>query len=161
MRLTREILMLEPNHKRANENLAYFEYVMSNEVNKRGEKATMDEITAAKKQAQTFTEEQDEKYELDLDPRNLPWEVERGRYEKLCREPLPVADWRKIHFKCFYTNGGRHPRLVLKPIQTEVLYIRPTVLLYRNILSDTETNLLKNLATPKVCQLVHWLQCYL
>ena len=147
--------MLEPNHNRAHGNLAHYEDIISGGRNKRGEEETVDEVVAAENEQQTFTEEKDENHNLSLDPRNLPWEVERGRYEKLCREPLPIADWRTNHLKCFYTTGRQHPQLVLKPVQTEVVYIRPTVLLYRNILSDTEMNLLKKLATPKVSQLVH------
>lgn len=144
--------MLEPDHSRAHGNLAHYERILSEESLKHGKDSAVDDVTAADDKQQTFTEEKDEDYSLSEDPKNWPWEVERRRYEKLCREPLPVADWRRKHFKCFYTTGRRHPRLLLKPIAVEVVYVRPTVLLYRNLLSDTEMDRLKELATPKVRQ---------
>lgn len=55
---------------------------------------------------------------------------------------------------CFYTNRNRTPRLILQPAKVEVAWTEPTVLLFRDVLSDTEVDRLKELAGPIVsCQL--------
>ena len=51
---------------------------------------------------------------------------------------------------CFYTNRNRTPGLILQPAKVEVAWVRPTVLLYRDMVSDSEIERLKELATPKV-----------
>ena len=153
--------MLEPDHTRAQGNLAHYEQILSRERQTRGEEAAVGEVSVGE-QKPLFPEEKDEDYSLDEDPKNWPWEVERRRYEKLCREPLPVADWRKQSFTCFYTTGRQHPQLVLRPVAVEVVYVKPTILLYRNLLSDSEMDRLKELATPKVCRLISpiFIQCW-
>ena len=143
-RLTKEILSLEPDHPRAHSNLAYYKSIISKEETKRG-----DDGSPAVQTKQKESPEEEDDYEI-VDPRTLPWRIERRRYEKLCREPFPVSTYRSKHFKCFYTTGNRHPRLILKPIAVEVVFYRPTILVYRNILSDIEINRLKELGGPKV-----------
>lgn len=152
-RLTRQIIELQPDHTRAQGNLAHYEQMLAKDKQSRGEEADVDDL-AVDEQQQFFPEEKDEDYILDANPKNWPWEVERRRYEKLCREPLPVDDWREKSFRCFYTTGKGHPQLVLRPIAVEVVYVKPTLLLYKNVLSDSEMDRLKELAVPKVCQLI-------
>ncbi|XP_062509259.1 prolyl 4-hydroxylase subunit alpha-1-like isoform X2 [Corticium candelabrum] len=150
-RLTRKMISLEPGHLRAQANLAHYQRMLADERLKSGEEPTGDDVMATEEEEErqpTFDEEKDEDYRLDLDPRSWPWEVERRRYEKLCREPLPIDRWRAKHFKCFYSTGGRNPQLVLRPIAVEVAYIKPTVLVYRGVLSDVEMDRLKELASP-------------
>ena len=50
---------------------------------------------------------------------------------------------------CWYHHLNL-PRLLLKPIKAEMLLRSPDVLLFHNVVSDTEADVLRNLARPMV-----------
>jgi len=54
-------------------------------------------------------------------------------------------------YLCFYYNNHRNPRLLLQPAKIEIANLKPRVWMLRNVLSESEMNRLKELASPKVC----------
>ena len=58
----------------------------------------------------------------------------------------------KQHHKllCFYFTNRRKPRLILRPVKVEVVFPRPKIFVFRDILSEQEMARLRELAQPLV-----------
>ena len=54
------------------------------------------------------------------------------------------------NLKCYLTNNG-HPLLLMQPVRVEVFHEKPFVAMFHNLMSDSEMELLKELAAPIVC----------
>ncbi|XP_069124623.1 prolyl 4-hydroxylase subunit alpha-1-like isoform X2 [Argopecten irradians] len=65
-------------------------------------------------------------------------------YEKLCQgaDESRVKDPSLV---CFYFNNGNNPLIVLQPAKIEILSKSPYIIIYHDIISDTETKTLQNL----------------
>eukprot|EP00794_Sanderia_malayensis_P017572 gene17572-19324_t len=73
--------------------------------------------------------------------------LEKVLAKSLCRgETKPVA--RKHHKKllCWYKKS--HPRLFLKPAKVERIYVKPEILLFRNVAEDKDLQRIKDVALP-------------
>lgn len=70
-------------------------------------------------------------------------------YEQLCRRDvlLPVDVISEL--KCFYTTNSI-PFLFIAPFKVEEAYKQPHILIYHNIITDTEIETLKKLSQPRV-----------
>ena len=55
-----------------------------------------------------------------------------------------------VNLTCYYFDNNRNPRLILKPIKTELAFIDPYIWIYHDFLSDAEMDRLKEIANPKV-----------
>ena len=65
--------------------------------------------------------------------------------------PLPSQPPRQHHkLVCFYFTNGRKPRLFLRPAKVEVVYPRPKIFVFRDLLSESEMARLRELAQPLV-----------
>lgn len=75
--------------------------------------------------------------------------VERDAYESLCRgeaKPIDPAEEKKL--LCYLKRDNDF--LKLAPIKVEVLRFEPLVVQFKEIISDYEASVIKELATPKV-----------
>ncbi|XP_065186802.1 prolyl 4-hydroxylase subunit alpha-1-like [Sycon ciliatum] len=132
IRWTKKLAQLNPGNARATSNLKYYLTVFREQV----------------KNGSAFIEKKKggaEKPWVDH-----VWLQERDRYKQLCREPIETPDFVAESQVCFYSNRNRTPRLILRPAKVEVAWVKPTVLLYRDIVSESEINRLKELATPRL-----------
>ncbi len=70
-------------------------------------------------------------------------------YKKLCRNEihLPPAVLSKL--KCKYMTN-RSPFLKIAPLKLEEACLKPYIVIYHNVLSDAEIDVIKNVAKPRV-----------
>jgi prolyl 4-hydroxylase len=129
LKLTNELLEIEPEHERALNNKRYFEsMVQSTDKNK--QKA-----------------DQRPGYQLNRDEyRNSK---EFLTYEALCRgeDVVPVANKDKLF--CRYRTNN-HPLLLLQPAKEEIVHFNPFVTIFHHVVSDEEIRQIKHLATPRL-----------
>lgn len=50
------------------------------------------------------------------------------------------------------TNNG-HPLLLMQPVRVEVFHEKPFVAMFHNLMTNSEMELLKELAAPIVCMI--------
>lgn len=135
--LTKELLLLDPEHQRANGNLKYFQYVMSKEDDYNSsskEESQPKQISKTKKKG--------------LSENYLP---ERKKYEMLCRgEGIKMTSHRQKKLFCRYYNGNRNPRYILGPVKQEDEWDSPRIVRFLNIISDDEIAKIKELAKPRL-----------
>ncbi|XP_017276829.1 prolyl 4-hydroxylase subunit alpha-2 isoform X2 [Kryptolebias marmoratus] len=136
--LTRRLVAIDPTHDRAGGNLRYFERLLSkqlNEMNQADQPATEEPI-----QLGTYSRPKD----------HLP---EREAYESLCRgEGLQMTEARRSRLFCRYHDGGRSPRLLLKPMKEEDEWDSPHIVRYLDMLSHEEIEKIKELAKPRLAR---------
>lgn len=134
LKLTNDLLSAAPDHPRAPGNKRYYEDALSKtELHKRGDDGDVpvDETIVEKKQ-----------HGPDADS-------ERGIYERLCRgEKFPPL-YKDKDLTCQYRTNG-HPFLLLQPAKEEVMFPKPRIVIYHNVLSDHEMNVVKLLAQPRL-----------
>lgn len=70
-------------------------------------------------------------------------------YERLCRKEVvqSLADQAKC--RCRYVTN-RSSFLKIAPLKLEEISLDPYIVVYRNVMSDTEINRIKTLSQPKV-----------
>lgn len=136
LKLTNDILELDPYHPRASGNQQYFSDALAQmEVQKRGDDGDVPSESTVKM----------------LNPQNDDYPYpEREAYEKLCRgeKVQSNTDERKL-FCRFHTNNN-HPVLLLQPSKEEELCLKPRIVVYHDVLSDNEIGIIKQLAQPKL-----------
>uniref|UniRef100_A0A8C8G6R4 Prolyl 4-hydroxylase subunit alpha-1 n=1 Tax=Oncorhynchus tshawytscha TaxID=74940 RepID=A0A8C8G6R4_ONCTS len=121
LELTKRLLMLDPEHQRANGNLKYFEFQLINQ---------------RKAQAQ----------ERFREP--VP---ERKMYEMLCRgEGIKLTPRRQRRLFCRYFDNHGHPKYLLSPVKQEDEWDRPYIVRYHDIISHGEIEKVKELAKPRL-----------
>ena len=75
--------------------------------------------------------------------------MERDAYEALCRgESKPIDSDIQKKLYCYLKMDI--PFLKLAPIKVEILRFEPLAVMFREVLSDYEIEVIKGLATPKV-----------
>lgn len=52
--------------------------------------------------------------------------------------------------KCYYTTSGGNPLLLLAPVKVEEFYLNPYIVLYHDVISDREIEIVKEISVPKV-----------
>lgn len=138
LKLTTELLSLEPDHPRGHGNLQYYQQTLHNKgasMQTRGEDGLGDADEVV-----NILKEQIKRDELLGE--------ERVNYEKLCRGEEFVSQEIKSKLMCRYT-AGKHPFLLIGPVKEEEVYLKPRIVLYHNLISDTEISTIKELATPR------------
>ena len=94
--------------------------------------------------------------ETDL-TRPPPPYPEKAIYERLCREPTVYPDEIKPQLKCFYWHGKHlDSAMVWAPIKTEILYPDPMVVQFYDIITDDESEQIRNFATRQLKRSVLW-----
>ena len=66
----------------------------------------------------------------------------------LSLSPQPSKDHHKL--TCYYFDHNRNPRLILSPIKTELVFLRPKLYVFHDLLTEAEMDRLKELAEPRV-----------
>ena len=73
---------------------------------------------------------------------------EQSVYKRLCRgEKIKHYEHEK-DLKCQYFHGY-HPALKIAPYRQEELYLNPRIVMFYDVLSETETSAVKSMATPR------------
>ncbi|KAK3598748.1 hypothetical protein CHS0354_028800 [Potamilus streckersoni] len=132
--LTKELLLLEPDHSRAQSNKLYYEKILLEEE---------------QSQANRHGDEGDipiqNKRQLD-DYRNSE---EFVIYERLCRGEKTQEYMYQHKLVCRYRDN-KNPLLILQPVKEEEVYLDPWLVIYHDVISDREINIIKQLAVPKL-----------
>eukprot|EP00079_Xenopus_tropicalis_P033765 XP_017947536.1 PREDICTED: prolyl 4-hydroxylase subunit alpha-2 isoform X3 [Xenopus tropicalis] len=139
LELTKRLLVLDPNHDRAVNNLKYFE--------------KMQEKQKAELKQNESTNTESATRQPGVYSRPLDYLPERDVYEALCRgEGVKMNPRRQRRLFCRYHNGNRSPYLILSPVKVEDEWDSPRIVRYLNALSDEEIAKIKELAKPKLAR---------
>ncbi|XP_064458444.1 prolyl 4-hydroxylase subunit alpha-1-like isoform X2 [Ornithodoros turicata] len=134
LKLTLDLLAAAPDHPRGRGNIKYYEDILAKEeTHKRGDDGDVpvDHSMSARSRHGVLDDS------------------ERGIYERLCRgEQFPhlYKDWQMT---CQYVTNG-NPYLLLQPVKEEVMFPKPRIVVYHDVLSDSEMEVVKNLAQPRL-----------
>ncbi|CAG9530036.1 unnamed protein product [Cercopithifilaria johnstoni] len=69
-------------------------------------------------------------------------------YEALCRHEIPIDIKIQSRFYCYYKMD--HPYLRLAPFKVEIVHQNPLAVLFHDIISDEESQIIETLAIPKL-----------
>jgi len=139
LQLTDELLELVPYHQRALGNRKYYLDMLRErgEINARGDTGSLD-----LKGYQPFSTGN---LRLQKPSNNLP---ERDVYEMLCRGEKMMDPQIEKNLRCRYvTNGVAF--LKLQPIKEEEAYLNPRILIYHDVITDKEIEIVKKMAQPR------------
>ncbi|XP_049537788.1 prolyl 4-hydroxylase subunit alpha-1 isoform X2 [Anopheles darlingi] len=137
--MTEELLELVPDHERAVSNKAYYVKELEKEALQKilrgddgSEEVPVDTSTIHKGEASPHVYDK----------------TERKLYEQLCRgEQEPPIELRS-QLVCRYTTN-RSPFLRLAPLKLEEAYRQPDIVIYHDVMSDREIELIKHYARPR------------
>lgn len=73
-------------------------------------------------------------------------QAEYSLYKKLCRGE-PIKEHKSV-LKCRYFHG-HNDYLKIGPFKEEEVNLSPRIVIYYEVLSESETNTVKSLATPR------------
>ncbi|XP_065651339.1 prolyl 4-hydroxylase subunit alpha-1 isoform X1 [Hydra vulgaris] len=125
---TKELAKLKPNEQRIVENLDYFNKYLhtSRSTSRYGDDGLKDDSSA-------FTSDNKNKA--------------LSAYEQLCRgEVRPLTKKEQAKMKCWYS--AKDPVLKLKPQKVERVWVDPEIFILRDIISEKQINLIKEVASP-------------
>ncbi|KAF6213916.1 hypothetical protein GE061_011641 [Apolygus lucorum] len=125
--MTNELLQLYPEHERAQGNKAYYISVIDKESNN---KIEIEEV------------EQTNAKPFDRAP------TEKELYEMSCRGAVSPPKEIQAKLKCRYVSSSPFTRLAR--LKEEEAYLEPRILLYRDVMYDSEIEVIKRLATPRL-----------
>ncbi|KAL3876586.1 hypothetical protein ACJMK2_034417 [Sinanodonta woodiana] len=130
--LTKELLLLEPDHSRAQSNKRYYEKLLAEEeqVNRHGDDGTIP--IQNKRQVDNYRNSE-----------------EFVTYERLCRGEETQEYKHKHKLVCRYRDN-KNPLLLLQPVKEEEVYLDPWLVIFHDVISDRELNVIKQLAVPKL-----------
>ncbi|RWS16015.1 prolyl 4-hydroxylase subunit alpha-1-like protein [Dinothrombium tinctorium] len=135
--LTNELLEIHPNHPRASGNKAYYERLLyKSSSKKRGDEGDDVPIDEAITESMNV-----------LEPKE---ESERDTYESLCRGEKRISAETESKLVCYYLDTTKKPYLRLTHIKVEEAFKKPHIVVYYDILSDYEIEVIKKLASPKL-----------
>jgi len=136
---TNELIAVDPEHPRAAGNKLYYETNLDDHSS---------EVDGRKKGDDGF--EEDAEPEFSISERSLidNSQNEQVVYKKLCRGEKTKIYEREKDLQCRY-NYGYHPALKIAPFKEEELYLNPKIVMFYDVLSESETFAVKSLATPR------------
>lgn len=79
---------------------------------------------------------------------------ERELYERLCRGEVKMTPAKEAKLKCRYVHHN-NPFLFLARLREEEAFLSPRIVLYHNVLADSEIETIKRLAQPRVSTSLH------
>jgi len=71
---------------------------------------------------------------------------EKAKYESLCRGEAQAV---QVKARCRYFSGN-NPYLLIGPVKEELIYSKPKIWIYHDIIYDREIEIVKRLARPRV-----------
>ncbi|XP_075974422.1 prolyl 4-hydroxylase subunit alpha-1-like isoform X2 [Anticarsia gemmatalis] len=125
---TNKLLEVEPKHTRAKGNVPHYQKSIAEEE--------------ARLRKETGAEKQEETKEL------TGYAKERKTYEALCRGDMDVPVEISSRLTCRYMTEN-HPFLKIAPIKMEMMYLKPDIVLFHDVLSDNEIETIKQMARPR------------
>lgn len=141
LKLTDELLEIMPGHQRALGNKEYYLRDIEAKESEREQKKGDD--------GQGSNASADEPFTV-TEKKSVPTSElsERELYEMLCRneETIPVEVWSQL--KCRYVDRGV-PYLKLARVKEEEAYLKPRIVIYHDVLYDSEIETIKRLAQPR------------
>ncbi|ELU04126.1 hypothetical protein CAPTEDRAFT_167710 [Capitella teleta] len=137
--LTEQWLQLEPEHSRAQSNLAHFEQAI-----KEKEEALAEE-SRIRVEREAF---RNGRFEHDPDAYHATEFFQT--YEALCRgeDVIPIKDAHKL--TCQYRVW--HPMFTINPLREETMNFDPWIAVYHQLMSDKDIDDIKALATPRLAR---------
>lgn len=87
-------------------------------------------------------------YKSDSSPHSYDMS-ERRLYEKACRGELKPDEKIIAALKCRYVDNNR-PYLKIGPFRVEEAYLDPYIVIFHDVMYDSEIEIIKKLAKPKV-----------
>lgn len=142
--MTNELLELAPDHERAIGNKRFYEKQIAVQktasINRRGDNG----------------DEELEENEVNSSTGEIQKQVthatpERRLYEMLCRGEIERAPIELAPLRCRMIRNK--PFLFIAPLKLEEASLKPYIVIYHEVMSDREIELLKTLAKPRVSQL--------
>ncbi|KAI5748962.1 hypothetical protein M8J76_003658 [Diaphorina citri] len=125
LHLTEELLMIFPTHQRAQGNKLYYQEALNKSPELKDEPPNVNNVAPT----------------LEV--------TEREKYEMLCRGDLTVPPAIVAQLKCRYVHRNV-PYLRLMPLKEEEAYLQPRIILYRDVMYDSEIDLIKKMAQPRL-----------
>lgn len=125
LQMTDELLAIFPSHQRALKNRAYYK-------------------AAIEQNAIPLNTQHKDQTKRSID--DLP---EHDLYEMLCRNAIQPPPEVTAKLKCRYVHKN-NPFLRLAPLKEEEAYLEPRILLYREALYDSEIEIVKKMAQPRL-----------
>lgn len=123
LRLTEQLLQIEPDHPRAAGNVVHYERMIND---RKGEDGMQSDQTFAVKEK-----------------RSVSWE--KDQYESLCRgEHQTIQPQAKCSYVHFY-----NPYLYIGPIKQEIAHITPNIYIFHDVIFDSEIKIVQDLAKPR------------
>ncbi|CAB3401442.1 unnamed protein product [Caenorhabditis bovis] len=132
LKLTEELFKRNPNHPRAKGNVKWYEDLLEQEGVRRSDmRKNLPPI-------------------VNRRPDSVLGNEERTMYEALCRNEVPVSvkDVSKLY--CYYKRD--RPFLVYAPIKVEIKRFKPLAVLFKDVISDSEIEVIQELAKPKLAR---------
>jgi prolyl 4-hydroxylase len=134
LRLTYRLLDLVPYHQRALGNRDYYiNQINTESQQKRGDDGDVP-VDAIVKQGSTGPKEP----------------TDREIYESLCRGESRMSEKIRSQLKCYYWTERKHPFLTLTHVKVEEAYKKPLVLQFHDVISDEETQVIRELSGPRL-----------
>lgn len=138
--MTNELLRLAPNHQRARGNKNYYEKELMNLNQKALLRGDDGSDSVPQDNSLEFQHIMGSPHTYDL--------PERKMYELTCRgEMRPPESIIKQLFCRYVTNGI--PFLIIAPLKQEQMYIDPYIVVYHDVMYDSEIEVIKELAKPR------------
>ncbi|XP_050664918.1 prolyl 4-hydroxylase subunit alpha-1-like isoform X1 [Leptidea sinapis] len=156
---TKKLLTVNPNHQRARGNVPHYNKMITEEKEamkrrRRGIIITNGTLSLWKNvfvqhsfSTNPDTGEEIEK-EVEKPASSMSYENDFTIYEKLCRGESNLSPSISKKLTCQYLTG-EHPFLRYAAIKMEYLYRDPDIVMFYDVLSDNEIDIIKKLATPK------------
>ncbi|KAL3113622.1 hypothetical protein niasHT_010651 [Heterodera trifolii] len=124
--MTKWLVRLAPGHPRAAGNVKWYEDHMTAD-----ELASLDELPEIQNERKRFND--------------IP---ERDAFERLCRGEFEISPTNASKLYCYFKRDK--PYLKLAPHKVEIVHYEPLVVVFRNVISDAEIAVVKQLATPRL-----------
>lgn len=134
LQYTNDILDILPADEKANRNKNFYEKSLQEETNT---KFNIDEKPSDNRQisyVQTYSN---------------PKSNETLLYKKLCRNEIHLTPAELSKLKCKYVTN-RSPFLKIAPLKLEEAYLKPYIVIYHDVMSDVEIDVIKKMAKPRV-----------
>ncbi|KAJ8977990.1 hypothetical protein NQ317_004535 [Molorchus minor] len=130
--LTNKLLEILPTHPRALGNKVYYEEEMEKTLVKKGRRRIRRNRPRGGKYRTPAM----------ADPYG------KEHYEMLCRGEIELPIEMKSKLRCRYINNN-NPFLKIAPFKVEEAYLKPDLLIFHDVMSDSEIETVKRLATPR------------
>lgn len=125
--------MLEPGHDRALGNKVHYEKELQRE---------------AERQADKMLRGDDGSPEYEVQPTDKWPTHHHGYYQQMCRNDVPQDPKVVATLRCRYKTNS--PFLKLAPLKYEEASLSPYIVVFHEVLADSEIDVIKKLAKPKV-----------